>query len=81
MTMMEKYSPKLFIFVGVLAAAVGFVLLDTDELSSRASILEILGAPLIVLRLPYRFVLLFSVAVVGVGAYRSWIRKGEGAER
>jgi hypothetical protein len=67
------YDPKVFVVGGLAGAIVGFLLIDNYvglfSIVGNAMRGEVLGV------LPYRYVLLCSLCLIGFGLYRQWISK------
>ena len=72
---MAKYDPKLFMLGGVVIAVIGFLLLDSYYLPPRPGIVQIVNGKTILFGLPYRYLLLCSVLLIGFGVYRRWQNK------
>ena len=69
---------KLFIFAGLALAAVGFLMIDyylprMDPIANAMNDNVSFGAILI----PYHYVLLCALALIGIGSYRLWIAETE----
>ena len=64
-------EPKLFIFVGLFLAVAGFLLIPNYFVHGSVVANVMIGKTLGTI--PYRYVLLCSLALIGWGLYRYWI--------
>lgn len=70
-----RYDPRAFIVVGLVGAIGGFLLIDDYRGGIGAGIVWNAMRGMVFGVLPYRYVLLCSLCLIGFGAYRSWTEK------
>lgn len=69
-----RYDHRAFIVVGLVGAIGGFLLIDNYRLGN-VSIVGNAMTGMVLSVVPYRYVLLCSLCLIGFGLYRQWIKR------
>jgi len=67
---MQEIDAKILVVVGFVISLTGFLLLDGMRLPRSPNIMQIIGGRLIFADIEYRYVLIGSVLLIGLGMYR-----------